>query len=405
MTTELLLAPRSPLIFRLGKPFGATGGGDAFGFPPPATIAGALRAHLADELNLPLHPPKDHEADHRALRERLRVKGPLLVHGYGSDAEVYFPRPADAVYLRTKHPAEPRLVRAMPRAIRNDGEGCDLPDALLPVCLDADDNDKRADVPGFWSALAMGAWLSNGGGPSKNLMASLPPLDLRTHVGIDRKTLANDNGRLFQSAGLDFGPRRIDSSDKYFEQRGWGLLTQLADTQGADLAQLDGGVRRLGADGRSARLKVLTGVWPLIPRELVAALETLTLGGYLRLVLATPAIFTAGWRPGWLKPVQESGKTVYRGSPPGANAVELELVAAAVERWTPYSGWDLEQWKPRAIRRLAPAGSVYWFKLTGGSGGELSRLWLSSISDNAQDQRDGFGLALPGIATIMGASS
>ena len=94
MSIDLVLAPRSPLVFRTGKPFGATGGGDAMGFPPPATIAGALRAQYADTFNVALNNPADHEN----LQKHVSVKGPLLMHGKGSEAQVYFPCPTDAVY-------------------------------------------------------------------------------------------------------------------------------------------------------------------------------------------------------------------------------------------------------------------------------------------------------------------
>ena len=73
-----------------------------------------------------------------------------------------------------------------------------------------------------------------------------------------------------------------------------------------------------------------------------------------------------------------------------------------MERWRAVSGWNLEKGKrgPKAIRRLVPAGSVYFFELKDGNPADLAKLWLKSVSDkgqDGQDRRDGFGLAMWGI--------
>ena len=71
-----------------------------------------------------------------------------------------------------------------------------------------------------------------------------------------------------------------------------------------------------------------------------------------------------------------------------------------MERWKPISGWGLENVivGPKRVRRLVPAGSVYFFKIVPGSAAELlDKLWLHSVADDDQDRRDGFGLALWGL--------
>ena len=76
--------------------------------------------------------------------------------------------------------------------------------------------------------------------------------------------------------------------------------------------------------------------------------------------------------------------------------VRLQLVAAAVERWQPHSGWDLLKKEPRQTRKLVSAGATYWFRLLEPTTPEaLAGLWLASLCDHEQDRRDGFGLALP----------
>src|SRR5262249_20259869 len=109
------------------------------------------------------------------------------------------------------------------------------------------------------------------------------------------------------------------------------------------------------------------------PHELRDALQ---MTPRVRLILATPALFTHGWRPGWLDDHLE-------GCPPNTN-VRLKLVSACIERWKPISGWSLEhgQVGPKAIRRLTPAGSVYFFAVIEGNAATLvEELWLRSVSD------------------------
>jgi CRISPR-associated protein Cmr3 len=113
-------------------------------------------------------------------------------------------------------------------------------------------------------------------------------------------------------------------------------------------------------------------------------------------MLVTPALFERGWLPGWL---DES----LQGSPPGHARLKLRLCAASLERWQPFSGWDLQSRNrhsagaARAIRRMVPSGSLYWFKVLEGDADTIAKLWLSPVSDQEQDRRDGFGLAAPGV--------
>jgi CRISPR-associated protein Cmr3 len=52
---------------------------------------------------------------------------------------------------------------------------------------------------------------------------------------------------------------------------------------------------------------------------------------------------------------------------------------------------------PKPVRRMVPAGGVYFFELLKGQSSDLEKLWLESVSDEEQDRRDGFGLATWGI--------
>jgi CRISPR-associated protein Cmr3 len=158
---------------------------------------------------------------------------------------------------------------------------------------------------------------------------------------------------------------------------------------------------RVGADGRTASLEICTSDALRIPDDLRADLLALGKGSLVRLTLATPAIFANGWYPGWLEKITDTNGTLhYRGKLPGSDLV-LELVAAALERWQPYSGWSMEHGKMRAVRRMVPAGAVYWFRIVEETGEALAGMWMRPICDDEQDCRDGLGLALPGVGFYL----
>jgi CRISPR-associated protein Cmr3 len=109
----------------------------------------------------------------------------------------------------------------------------------------------------------------------------------------------------------------------------------------------------------------------------------------VRMVLATPALFKQGWKPGW---IGDDGKGEFAG-------IKLQLMGACVERWKPVSGWSYETPRgPKPALRLVPAGSVYFFQ-TEGNAPSLADHWLEPVGDFSEDGqsgRDGFGLALWG---------
>ena len=48
---------------------------------------------------------------------------------------------------------------------------------------------------------------------------------------------------------------------------------------------------------------------------------------------------------------------------------------------------------PKPVKRMVPAGGVYFFEVIHGTASDLAHRWLLSVSDGDQDRRDGFGLA------------
>jgi len=370
MSLFLKITPRDPLVARDGRPFGA-GASErmrSLDWPYPSVLAGSLRT-LAGKLAGGRFDPQT-----VADLKRLAVAGPLPL----VDGELYFPVPADFVVR-----PDGKCLAARPAAL-TEGEGCDLPDsALRPVLLalgDEEEDFKPAGVPRFFSRARLAEWLCGTpewsfDGPKlteKNKRTAqwrrdgflpAPPKDERWHVRIER-----ESGAL---------AARVDDPSAFSDQ-----LQQLAH------------LHPLGGERRLAHWEAGSGdgtVWecPANVREALAGATK------IRMVLATPAIFSSGWRPGWLEESADGAAGVVPGT-----AVRVKLVGATIERWQPVSGWSLEEGRfgPKPVWRLVPAGGVYFFEVLEGEARELAAArWMKSVCDEEQHRRDGFGLAVWGV--------
>jgi CRISPR-associated protein Cmr3 len=370
MNHTYLIETLAPLVFRSGKPFGSQTGADGATFPPPSSLAGLLRT---------LHADQNRIAFSDELKD-IAVAGPLLAwRTLVNVLTPLLPKPADAVYL-LGNDGKARVLRLAPAPLP-DGCGCDLPDALLPVGMAERLDGKPIPGPQYWPMAALESWCRGVCPEFSDLERDgldVLPVEERTHVALDDRTLASDAGRLFQTAGIDLAPRWRSG---HWSRRELVFLASSGTELDPTLATF-GGERRL-----SRLLPADASAWPRSAPELEGDIRSV---GGLRLTLATPAIFSGGYLPGWLD------SNSFTGSPPGAPALSLRLRAAAVERWLPVSGWDLKERKARAMRKAVASGAVYWFELQGEApDGFLDSLWLQPISDHPQDRLDGFGLALP----------
>ena len=377
----LEIQPRDPIVARDGRPFNASQRRmRSLDWPYPSVLAGSLRTLVAKLADLPF------TAEVADRLRRMEIAGPLPL----VDGELYFPRPADCVV--SAEDGVRKCYASRPREM--GGGGCNLPVAgLLPAMVAAGIEDfKPAKTPAFWSAAQMAAWLTeeNYAIPPDPVdvqagsgFLNAPEQDQRTHVRIEAETGTALDKHLFQTSGLDFEDRvKLAARSEGGDEQLAGILT------GLDALHPLGGERRVAhwthGDGAA---------WEA-PARVVEALAKTKL---VRMVLATPAIFSGGWLPGW---VGEDLLCKHAG-------VQMRLVGVATERWRPISGWNLEKSAkskpgPKAVKRVVPAGGVYFFEVEGGGDpAELARrLWLRPVSDadkTGQDCRDGFGLALWGL--------
>ena len=317
---------------------------------------------------------------------------------------MYLPAPNDAVAEQTEDGLGIKVVhRVAPRA---GGGGCDFPNdlPLRPVMLPDDVLDfKPAELPAWWPLSSYGEWLTTKqsqipGDWFTNRFLKTATQEIRDHVAIEAATGAAKDGHIFSTTGLNVGHlRRFGAAaESSFHERfaAVALSIRVSIPPAEKRLQLGAGFRTwhpLGGERRLVHWQVddRRELWTC-PGDVRKALAETAI---VRMVLTTPAIFTGGWKPGWLNDQLE-------GEPPGTN-VKLTLIGVTCGRWKAVSGWSLAALpdQPRGakpIRRTVPAGAVYFFTTAPGDAAALADHWLQPVSDEERERRDGFGLAVWG---------
>ncbi|MBX5452956.1 MAG: type III-B CRISPR module-associated protein Cmr3 [Acidobacteriia bacterium] len=399
MTTILEIICRDPIIARDGRPFGAAGGNRmrSLDWLLPSVLAGSLRTTLGKAAK------RDFSADNVKDLLRVEVAGPLPC----AARQLYLPAPEDCVV----HP-EHGPLRARPQP-QDEGSGCDWPSpGLLPVGLtqaQASEDFKPAEAPVWWPLDRYAAWLAKEDITFDEHFLGAAEREERTHVKIDPAAGAAEESQLFTTAALALShlPRyRTDPKAKGTPggagagpERKFVPITLCARIRadgwcGEVMEKLDA-LHPLGGERRLVhwRARQEADLWhcPENIRNALAKPET----RHVRMALATPAIFKDGWKPGWLN---ASGE----GAPPGAEKLTLRLKGVSIARWKAVSGWSLAKLPdqplgPKPVKRMVPAGGVYFFEVVQGEASVLAERWLKPVSDDAQDRLDGFGLAAWGV--------
>jgi CRISPR-associated protein Cmr3 len=349
-----------------------------------------LRAHWVDEA------PKEREVRIENAQKQTS-HGPFLLRTDGHDLQLYVPQPSDSVYLRDATQNIDQIYRLQPQALSDVGGNWPMSDMgksqgkpLLPVQLQGDNKSKPVTGPRHWSLKQLLEWRKSQRAhmplPSE---ASYPPhAETRTHVALKRDTRAAEEGKLFQTTGLDYGHTRISDTPNNapFSAHRWHLGARFSSQLSEGLMTL-GGERRpswLANGGCLENALALPQDWP---NEGGKATH------WLCLTLITPALLDNGWA--------DSTWSGQDGLRLGGINIQARLISAALPRWQGISGWNLKDNQPKASRRMVPAGSVYWFELQSDiTTDTLQKLWLAPISSCEQDRADGFGLVVPAMVPI-----
>lgn len=384
------ITPKQPLIFRDGKPFGTEDNmAETLPFPQPSTIAGAMRTAWAE----------NNDRNYKKAAKKS-VCSPLLLDNKTN--QLLFPAPADSVCLKPENEEKNYIYRLQPEKVNNEEGGTDLPDGLSPVFMVSDVKGKPAkDAPKLWHYEKMLNWLkddSTNGCEASTFGIQNLPIETRTHVAINSYSLTAETGHLFQTAGLDFGNQRKQNEQTGHSQKQWGWKDESYSLACQFQEKIPSTLRTIGGEARLGKIQPQENLFPDCPNDIATEINQKKA---FRLLLVTPAIFENGYLPKWLDSKTLEGEL---------HGMRLRLHAVAVPRWQAGTSWDMaadgsrkkvfdsKKGKGmRALKRLAPAGTVYWFEILDGVM-EAEGFWLTTISDERAN--DGYGLTLSGVWAI-----
>lgn len=362
--TYLEFDPVDVLFFRGNRLFGDPGEhADSLVPPWPSVLSGAVASRIladADALGRACASPDNAED---VLAEFAGTDFGLEAQGITKNGNPYFPVPADIVVFEKD--GYIRLRRIIPRRIASGGVSSSFALPLLPVL---EGGEREKPKTGYWiDSAGLAAHLA-GKVPDKSSFVNSSELwktDQRLGIALDSSSRTAGDGKIYTSDAVAFN----SGVSLFAAFRGSGIP--------------DSGLVRLGGDGRGAVISVsetldgrLKGIgkpgagWP----------------GF-RMITATPGVFSGGWLPPGL---EDDGRTW------GIDGLSAELMCASVSRHGVISGWDMARHTPKDARKVAPAGSVYWFRVTGGDTAaleeirELGLYALPGFDDRAR-RREGYG--------------
>lgn len=415
MIKTIQIKPLDPLLLRDGRPFGATPGASAFSVDTisPSVVAGTIRTMVGKHISSVSDTPEVFQSDKKAEAvKKAKIRGPIhLLNG-----QVFFSFPQDVDVYELEHNTLKVSFRRPCAGISSslgflgtDKDGR-YEDELWPVAQ-ASTHKTWREKPSYVSADWMNRWLmdkltpedweaeltrwrdeENHANPRPTEQVTFLaafPRDARVHTAIDEETKSARDKHLF-------------STEMLVLPDNMSLLTEIDMPESANswpekpLSTLHsfGGKRRLAHFSQSESSAFD------YPEFIQSSLRTTGKAEFVRMVLATPAYFAKGWLPGWVDTDTLVAVLNNEDVP-----VVLKLRWACIPRWQPVSGWSYQKKQEKAVRRMVPAGSVYFFQVESGDPAQImEQLWLRSISDpnrrkGAFDKEDGFGLAMWGIWT------
>lgn len=321
---------------------------------------------------------------------KLRQRGPVVLR----NGVPLFPMPLDAALTDG-----PRALKPLP-LVETPNHLCNIP---TPYCFRESHRLRRPKTGGggLIDAALLEAYLGaeradaaisiRDSGKNRNVFPTAADSDddpyavwaneRRTNVGIDPKTYAGVDGKLFSLTHV-----RMNA------MAGASLLSEW-DGPPEALALLAPGengradrVINVGGEKRAAVAREKKGFrWPEI------AISPAGPGPFrFRLYMATPAFFREGWRPG-----MAAGGVCQLQSDAG-DVVPARLMAAAVGKYLSIGGYDIEKHQERPIRRFVPAGTVYYFETNVAITDVFKALNGKTVGDDPFVRAQGFGLAFVG---------
>lgn len=365
------LDPADTLFFRDARPMqaGAGSGGHGANWPLPNVLHEGLRANLLAAAGVPrASEPIEIRVGSRHKRigshafQSLRTIGPWPVL---EDEKLFLPRPLDIVPVTTSAKDGTRVTALVPATA--DGEA-NWPEGITWLrALNNPSLPTKAELPEWVSLDWLRDYLATPGpwrAPSTDADDRLYDAESRIGIEIEREKGSVKEGQLYASEHLRLRPGvslwfRAGLGETEIEERRRGLTVD----------KLLGAYITLGGESRIARLRAasLDNIADGLPAPS---------GKYIKWVLASPAVFTGGWRPGWIdpdtgrvmlraeRPARQSGETRrrWRARIEQSSQMNAKLVAVCCGKPLHFSGWDQDARKPKPTMLAVPSGSVYYFE-------------------------------------------
>ncbi len=380
----LNLHARDLLFFNDARTMGGATEGAGVQWPLPSVLHSAILSAFHErwpELDAAHESQHKHRCDNDRNYDRsslrfggLRTMGPFPCQ----DSTIYLPTPADLM------PGSIMQPMCMPA-----GAETNLPDPLRYAV--AANIPPTKETTGGWISCTEFAKYLNGDTNARTVKTGeLYDSETRAGVGIDANTHAKASGKFYQAQYLRLRKEiqltawataeAIRFGQKANGEPGKDLLAEFASC-GLSL--------RLGGQGGTATAAMQASRPLNIPAPAKGCLR-------LKWILLSPAIFNAGWLPGWIDAATGEIRLTFDKQP-----IAGRLVAARIPKPVTTSGWKLDTkgssaGTPKATRLLAAAGSVYYFELTDAEAASrfVQALHLRPKSDLLGEK--GFGLGAVG---------
>lgn len=379
---NILIKPVDVLFFRDSKPFSR--GSEHFTrsiFPPlPQTLYGALRTKAMETLgcdymefakgrlilnNNELVEKSGgmgvHEKELGTVYEQgtFKLKGPFLL----KDDTIYMKLPADVKKVNEEY-----LILS-PFSLEEIGITSDLD--ILENYPHIQTQFPVEDVEGYLSLSEFTRYLM-GEKIQKNeaiKSSEIYDYELRTGIGVNSDTNITGEGLLYT-----IGFIRLNN--------GWSFYASAENLSALPSA----GLIKFGGDNRVCEYEKTTeDPFKYYTSKIGEIKKIVKNKKRFKLVLLTPAEFNEGWMPGGFNENLELN----------FNGIKIKLITASVGRPENISGWDMAQKKAKPLRKLVPAGSVYYFEIIEGEVEKIfDTLNFKSLSD--KNIHSGFGLTLIG---------
>lgn len=384
----LSIRPVDVLFFRDSKPFSR--GSEHFSksiFPPyPQTLYGALRTKALEELGCDFEMfangkiSEDTFSNKELLKEygidkikeeigtpqqpgKFSLKGPFLLH---QERVIYLKLPADVKKKTTSND----FIKLTPFNWEDEGIYADCEIKFYPHFITEDileDEDAYISLGDFTDFYLLNrAQLQRVQTPNE-----IFTYEKRVGIQLDSQTSTTQEGKLYTISVVRM---KDDWSFCVFVEN----LSILPQT----------GTIKLGGANRVCEFRhILDNEDPFrfYYQKINDIKNQINQSKKFRLVFLTPAIFKKGWLP----------EKVNNNYELEINNLKLKLITACINKPEYISGWDIAKKRPKPLKKLVPAGSVYYFELVEGDVDELFEIFnLKNFSD--ENSQLGFGLTIIG---------